>query len=121
VHKSLAVDLALMGHDDQRRRDVERSILTTAQPHAANTRYLRRTGPGIGEMLSLVRRDDIPNIRRFPRVQECVSYGRLVTCAKASAGKRAGPAGSKMGNAYRTWAFSEAAGLCFRANPAGQQ
>jgi hypothetical protein len=38
VQKSLAVDRALLGHDDQRRRDMELSILTTAQQHDANPR-----------------------------------------------------------------------------------
>jgi transposase len=41
-------------------------------------------------------------------------------CTKESAGKRYGPSGTKMGNAYLKWAFSEAAVLFLRANPAGQ-
>jgi hypothetical protein len=45
---------------------------------------------------------------------------RLGTCANASAGRRYGTSGTKIGNAYRTWACSEAAVLCLRANPAGQ-
>jgi hypothetical protein len=44
-----------------------------------------------------------------------------VTCAKASAGKRLGPAGKTIGNAHRKWAFSEAAALFLRHNPAGQK
>jgi hypothetical protein len=48
VQKSMAVDLARIGHDDARLRDVERAIGSTATPHNANTRYLRRTVPGIG-------------------------------------------------------------------------
>ena len=54
VQKSIEVDLALIGHDDQLLRDVELSILTTAKQHHAQTLYLRRTVPGIGEILSLV-------------------------------------------------------------------
>lgn len=54
-------------------------------------------------------------------MQACVSYGRLVKGATASAGKRSGTAGTKIGPASRTWAFSEAAGLVLRHNPAGQQ
>ena len=69
VPTSLAVDRALMGHDDQRLRDVERSILTTAKPHHAQTLYLRRTVPGIGESLSVGLLDDIHAITRCPRVQ----------------------------------------------------
>jgi transposase len=120
VQQSIAVDLALIGHYDQRLRDVELSILTTAKQHNANTLYRLRTVPGIGEILSLVLLDEIHDLQRFPCVQDFVSYGRLVKCAKESAGKRYGPSGSKMGNAYLTWAFSEAAVLFLRANPAGQ-
>jgi transposase len=45
----------------------------------------------------------------------------LVKCAKESAGKRYGTAGAKIGNAYLKWAFSEAAVLFLRNNPAGQK
>jgi transposase len=109
--QSIAVDLALMGHDDQLLRDVERSILTTAQPHDANTLSLRRTVPGLGESLSLVLLDDIHDRQRFPRGQDVVSDCRLIKWAKASAGKRYGTAGSKMGNASLTGAFADAAVL----------
>ena len=58
---------------------------------------------------------------RFPRVQDFVSYCRLVKCAKESAGKRYGTSGTKIGNAHLKWAFSEAAVLFLRDNPAGQK
>jgi transposase len=48
-----------------------------------------------------------------------VSSGRLVKCAKESAGKCYGTSGTQIGNAYLKWAFSEAAVLCLRNNPAG--
>jgi hypothetical protein len=54
-------------------------------------------------------------------VQEFASYGRLVTCAKASAGKRSGMSGTTSGNAYLEGAFSDAAVLCLRDHPAGQK
>jgi len=60
-------------------------------------------------------------IARFPRVQDVVSYCRLVQCAKESAGKRYGASGTKMGNAYLQWACSEAAVLFLRAKSMGQQ
>jgi transposase len=109
VRKSVAVDLALSGHDDQRLRDGELSVLQTATLHAANTLYLRRTVPGIGELLSLVLRSEIHRRQRFPRVQAVVSDCRLVKCPKASAGKRDGTSGTKIGHASLTWACSEAA------------
>ena len=77
--------------------------------------------PGIGKILSLVRRYDIHDIRRFPRGQEFVSSWRLVKWAKESAGKRFGTSGTKIGHAFLTWAFSEAAVLFLRDNPAAQK
>jgi transposase len=121
VQKSIEVDLALIDHYDHLLRDMELAILKTAKQHDTNTRYLLRTVPGIGEILSLVLLYEIHDIQRFPRVQEFVSYCRLVKCAKDSAGKRYGTSGSKIGNAYLKWAFSEAAVLFLRANPAGQK
>lgn len=121
VQKSIEVDLALIGHYDHLLRNMELSILQTAKQHHANTLYLLRTVPGIGEILSLVLLYEIHDIARFPRVQDFVSYCRLVKCAKESAGKRYGTSGTKIGNAYLKWAFSEAAVLFLRDNPAGQK
>src|ERR671919_1302896 len=121
VHKSIEVDLALIGHYDSLLRDLEWSVLTTAKEHHTNTLYLLRRVPGIGEILSLVLLYEIHDIHRFPRVQDLVSYCRLVKCAKASAGKRYGTSGTKIGKADLKWAFSEAAVLVLRANPAGQK
>jgi hypothetical protein len=121
VHKSIEVARALSGHDDPLLRDVELSILHTAKQHNAQTLSLLRTVPGIGEILSLVLLYEIHDITRFPRVQDFLSYCRLVKCTKESAGKRYGTAGTKIGNAHLKWAFSEAAVLFLRANPAGQK
>ena len=121
VHKSIAVDLALITYDDELLGDVERTIVNTAKHHDANTLSLLHTVPGIGTILSLVLLYDIHDIHRFPRVQDLVSSCRLVTCAKASAGKRLGTSGTKIGKAHLTWAFSEAAVLFLRDHPAAQQ
>jgi transposase len=121
VQKSIEVDLALIDYDDQLRRDLELASVTTAKQHDANALYLLQTVPGIGKILSLVLWYEIHDITRFPRVQDFVSYCRLVTCAKESAGTRDGTSGTKIGNAHLTWAFSEAAVLFLRNNPAGQK
>jgi transposase len=121
VQKSIEVDLALIDYYDQLLRDLELAIVTTAKQHDANTLYLLQTVPGIGKILSLVLLYEIHDITRFPRVQDFVSYCRLVKCAKESAGKRYGTSGTKIGNAYLKWAFSEAAVLFLRNNPAGQK
>src|SRR5919201_578620 len=121
VQKSIEVDLALIDRYDRLLRDMELTVLKTAKQHDANTLYLLRTVPGIGEILSLVLLYEIHDIQRFPRVQDFVSYCRLVKCAKESAGKRSGTSGTKIGNAYLKWAFSEAAVLFLRNNPMGQK
>ena len=121
VQNSLAVDLALLGHYDHLLHDVAFSIVHTATQHDPQTLARRPSVPGIGTSLRLVLLDAIHTIDRLPRVQDCVSYGRLVKCAKASAGKRSGTSGAKLGNAYLQWAVSEAAGLLLRTHPAGQK
>ena len=77
--------------------------------------------PGIGKILALVLLYEIHDIHRFPRVQDFVSYCRLVKCAKQSDGKHYGYSGTKIGNAQLKWAFSEAAVLCLRKNPPAQR
>jgi transposase len=121
VQKSMAVDLALLGSYDPLLSELELHIVKAAKQHDANTLYLLQTVPGIGKILSLVLLYEIHDIQRFPSVQDFVSYCRLVKCAKESAGKRYGTAGTKIGNAYLKRAFSEAAVLFLRDNPAGQK
>jgi transposase len=119
VQKSIEGDLALIDYYDQLLRDLELPIVQTAKQHDANTLYLLQTVPGIGKILSLVLLYAMHDMARFPRVQDVVSSCRLVTCAKESAGKHYGTSGTKIGNAYLKWAFSEAAVLFLRNNPAG--
>jgi transposase len=121
VQKSLEGDLALIGHYDHLVNDVELSIVHTATQHDPQTLSRLPSVPGIGKILRLVLLYAIHTIDRFPRVQDVVSYCRLVKCAKASAGKRYGTSGAKIGHASLQWAFSEAAGLLLRTNPAGQK
>jgi transposase len=121
VQNSMEVDLALIGYYDQLLSDMELHIVKAAKQHNAQTLYRLQTVPGIGKILRLVLLYEIHDIQRFPRVQEFVSYCRLVKCRKESAGKRYGTAGTKSGNAYLKWAFSKAAVLFLRDNPAGQK
>jgi transposase len=121
VQKSIEVGLTLIGAYDRLLTELELDIVNTAKAHEAQTFYRLRSIPGVGKILALVLLYEIHDIHRFPRVQEFVSYCRLVKCAKESAGKRYGTAGAKIGNAYLKWAFSEAAVLFLRNNPAGQK
>jgi transposase len=121
VQQSVAVDLALIDYYDRLLSDLELTILQTAKQHDAQSLYRLQSVPGIGKILRLVLLYELHDITRFPRVQDFVSYCRLVKCAKESAGKRSGTSGAKIGNAYLKWAFSEAAVLFLRNHARGQK
>jgi transposase len=121
VPKSIAGALALLAYDDELRRDLELAMGTMAKPQEAHTLSALQTVPGIGKILSLVLLHAMHDIALCPRVQDCVSYCRVVKCGKESAGKLYGTSGTKIGNAYLQWACSEAAVLCLRNHPAGHQ
>ena len=118
VQTSIAVDLALITSYDELLRDVALTIVKTAKHPDAHTLDLLQTVPGIGKMLSLVLLYAIHDVNRFPRGQDVVSSCRLVQCARESAGKRDGTSGAKLGHAHLKWAFSEAAVLFLRDQPA---
>src|SRR5262249_13120862 len=121
VPKSIAVALALRPYDDQLLGDVALALGKATKHHDAHPLYLLQTVPGSGTILSLVLLYDMHDMDRCPTGQDCVSYCRLVTCAKASAGKRLGTSGKQIGHAHLQWAVSEAAVLCLRPTPAGQK
>ena len=93
---------------------LEWHIKKTAKSHDSRIYNLLISIPGVGPTLTLVISYEIHDINRFPRVQDFISYSRLVKCAKESGGKRLGTSGSKIGNAHLKWAFSEAAVLFIR-------
>jgi transposase len=121
VQKSIAGDLALIGPYDHLLHDVAFSIVQTATQPAPQTLFRLPSVPGIGNILRLVLGYELQTIARLPRGQNVVSYCRLVKCAQASAGKRSGTSGAQLGHASLQWAFSEAAVLLLRTNPAGQK
>jgi len=120
VPQRLEVDRARLPTSDPVLTDLERSLVTTTTAPAAPIVSRRRSSPGVGTLLALGRLAEIHASPRGPRVQACVASGRLVTGATASAGPREGTSGPTIGQADRTWAFSDAAVLCLRHPPAGQ-
>ena len=120
VRKTIAVEVSLIDHYDQVLREVELSITRTAKGHDGPTFTRLQSVPGIGPILALVILYEIQDIARFPRVQDFVSYCRLVKCAKESHHKRLGTAGKKIGNVHLRWAFAEAALLFLRQNQPGK-
>ena len=116
VRKSVTVDLSLLDLYDELLRDLELFILKSARVDDSVNLHLLQTVPGIGKILSLVMMYEVKDIGRFKRVQEFLSYCRLVKCPRESGGKKYSSKNSKIGNAYLKWAFSEAAVLFLRGN-----
>lgn len=116
VRKSVSVDLSLLDFYDEILRDVELYILKSARMDDPISLHILQTTPGIGDILSLVMMYEIEDINRFKRMQEFLSYARLVKCPRESGGKKYPGKNSKIGNAYLKWAFSEAAVLFLRGN-----
>src|SRR5574340_245181 len=117
VQKNIELDTALIDHYDKLLNHLEHELSLIAKVHDADSYFRLRSIPGIGRILGLTILYEIHNIDRFPRVQDFVSYCRLVKCAKESAGKIIGSSGKKIGNAHLKWAFSEAGVLLLRRNP----
>ena len=97
------------------------TIGPTAPPPDAQTVSRLHSVPGLGTMVRVVLLDEMPASTRVPRVQDGVSSCRVVTGAKASAGKREGTSGTAIGPASLPWAFSAAAVLGLRTPPAGHK
>lgn len=79
-------------------------------------RYLL-TVSGIGQILAFTIMLETGEIRRFPKVENFVSYCRCVKSEKLSNGKRKGSGNTKNGNKYLSWAFVEAANFAIRYEP----
>lgn len=74
------------------------------------------TVDGIGTILGLTIMLETGTILRFPTVGDYASYARCVGGARISNGKKKGAVNTKNGNAYLSWAFSEAAQHAIRYN-----
>jgi transposase len=120
VRKAIAVDVSLIDHYDQLLGEVELYLTRSAKTDDGQIFARLQSVPGIGQILALVILYEIHDIRRFPRVQDFVSYCRLVKCAKESSGKKLGTSGKKIGNVHLRWAFAEAAVLFIRQSQPGK-
>jgi transposase len=116
LQMTVAADVALLEAYDEVIRELELYLLHEVRQDHNREFFLLRTIPGIGEILALTL-----VISRFPRVQDFLSYARLVKGRHESDGKTKKLTGAKMGNVHLKWAFSEAAALFLRRNAAGQK
>jgi transposase len=121
ARKSMEVDFMLIENYDTTIRDIENHLERRARQHDSQGYHRLRTVPGIGKILALTILYEIHDVSRFPKVQNFLSYSRLVKCEHSSAGKKLGTGGAKIGNVHLKWAFSEAAVLFLRCNPEGQK
>jgi transposase len=120
VRKAIEVDIALIDHYDQLLGEVELYLTRSAKAPDVQTFSRLPSVPGSGQILALVILYEIQDISRFPRVQDFVSYRRLVQWAKESTGKRFGTSGKKIGHVHLRWAFAEAAVLFIRQSQPGK-
>lgn len=118
----IQADLTMIDHLDQQISQLELIIARQAKGHDADTFYRLRSIDGVGKVLALTLLYEIQDIGRFARVQDFLSYCRLVRPRKESAGKPSGgSSGKKIGNAHLKWAFSEATVLLLRQCEAAQR
>jgi transposase len=120
VRAMVELDLATIEHYEDLLGVLERDLVKVATSHDPVGLALLKSIPGVGKILSLVMLYEIEDIARFPRVQDFVSYCRLVKPAKESNGKNYGHSGKKIGNAHLRWAFGEAVVLMLKGNKPAQ-
>lgn len=121
VQQAIELDCTLIDYYDELLPKLERHIQACAKEHDPKALSLLQTIPGVGMILALIILYEIHDITRFPRVQDFMSYCRLVKCSRESAGKLYGHSGNKIGNAHLKWAFSEAACTFLRGNHDAQK
>ena len=122
VQDMVSSDLAMIDQIDRQVQKIELAIVRRAKGHDAGNFYRLRSVPGVGKVLALTMLYEIHDIARFQRVQDFLSYSRLVRSKKTSAGKAAGgSSGRKIGNAHLKWAFSEATILLMRESAAAKK
>ena len=121
VQQAIQLDCTLIDYYDELLPKLERHIQACAKEHDPKALSLLKTIPGIGMILALIILYELHDIQRFARVQDFMSYCRLVKCSRESAGKLYGHSGSKIGNAHLKWAFSEAACTFLRGNAEAQK
>ena len=90
VRESVEIDFALIGQYDAILRTLELHPERRAKQHDPQAYHRLRSVPGIGKILALTILYEIHEIERFPRVQDFLSYSRLVKCDHSSAGKKLG-------------------------------
>ena len=95
-------------------REMERAIHHTVKETKEYERLLRVSG--IGKTLAITIFYEIGEITRFPNAGDFSSYCRVVPGVAQSGNSVKRGRGSKQGNRYLKWAFSQAAAYAVRTN-----
>lgn len=114
VRLNVETDITVMDQLHGQITTLENYIIRHAKRFDPRTFYRLKSVPGIGDVLALTILYEVQDIERFPTVQQFCSYCRLVKCEHASAGKKLGHGGARIGNSHLKWAFCEAAVLFLR-------
>lgn len=121
VASSAHADLRAIERYDEIIKKLDLEIIKAARIHDPQALHLLKSIHGVGPVLALTILYEIHTIKRFPRIQDFLSYSRLVKSQKESGGKKYGTSGAKIGNVHLKWAFSEAAVLFLRGNEVDQK
>jgi transposase len=114
VRQNVDVDIEVIDQLEATIKRLEADRVRQTKMHDIQTFHRLRTVPGIGQVLAMTILYEVEDIARFSRVQQFVSYARLVKGQKSLAGKTLGTGGGRMGNRHLKWAFSEAVVLYMR-------
>jgi transposase len=107
VAESIRASLAVVRVLREQIKAVERVVL--ARGRLREEFELLCTAPGIGEILAMTIMCETGDISRFAGIGNYTSYCRTVKSEYDSNGKTKGHGNRKNGNAYLSWAYSEAA------------
>lgn len=94
---------------------IEQTVLETAK--LSGDFQLLQTIRGVGVILALTIMLEVGTIERFASAGKFASYCRCVQSERKSNGKKKGEGNAKAGNAYLSWAFSEAAHFAIQWEP----
>lgn len=117
ILKSLDANLKLLEKYDEIIRELEVYILEHTRKEYRQALNIIQSIHGIGEIIALTILYEIDTIERFYRVQDFVSYCRLIKCAHESGGKKYSGSNGKIGNPHLKRAFSSAATYVIKFNP----
>ena len=103
----IASDIDVIDVLDPLIKELENKILDQARSHNHPDLIRLMSMPGVGKILAMIILYETHDISRFRRVQQYASYSRVVRCNRTSSGKKVDRKGSKIGNPYLKWAFSQ--------------